>query len=239
MSGTFKYKGEPLGQELIASIAGLLSASTIPNVLWGNYMLTFHGVPSLVEDISFVIPDGVLAKATSILKAAKFSPCFKGQQCVHAHDTVQYRSSSPPSEHFHLLDPNVIMLFRKSEMLWKVDDFQTSSKIILASNRSYLPGNEPGLGGGAFPQSVRTVRVPSADCLVEAYSALFLRNWSNQYGSFWVAMLCYVMQYVDEKGRLDLNKVVDSRYGRFYLDLWEGKIGGRQAMINFKNAMES
>lgn len=42
-------KGEPLGQELIASIAGLLSASTIPNVLWGNYMLIVHGVPSVVE----------------------------------------------------------------------------------------------------------------------------------------------------------------------------------------------
>lgn len=49
MSETFKYKGEPLGQELIASIAGLLSASTIPNVLWGNYMLIVHGVPPVVE----------------------------------------------------------------------------------------------------------------------------------------------------------------------------------------------
>jgi hypothetical protein len=138
-----------------------------------------------------------------------------------------------------MLDPNVVMLFRKSEMLWKVDNFQTSSKIILASNRSYLPGNDPGLGEGAFPQSVRTVRVPSADCLVEAYCALFLRNWSNQYSSFWMAMLSYVVQYVDGKGRLDLNKVVDSRYRRFYLDLREGKIGARQAMINFKKAMES
>lgn len=49
MSEVFIYKGEPLGQELIASIAGLLSASTTPNVLWGNYMLIVHGVPSLVE----------------------------------------------------------------------------------------------------------------------------------------------------------------------------------------------
>lgn len=106
-----------------------------------------------------MIPDEALSKVTSILKAANFSPCSKGQQCVHAHDTVQYRSSPAPSEHFHMLDPNVIMLFRKSEMLWKVDNFQTSSKIILASNRSYLPGNDPGLGEGAFPQPVRTVRV--------------------------------------------------------------------------------
>ena len=186
-----------------------------------------------------MIPDEALSKATSILKAAKFSPCSKGQQCVHAHDTVQYRSSPPPSEHFHMLDPYVVMLFQKSETLWKVDNFQTSSKIILASNRSYLPGNDPGLGEGVFPHSGRTVRVPSADCLVEAYCALFLRNWGNRYNSFWMAMLSYVVEYMDGKGRLDLNNVVDSRYRRFYLDLREDKIGARQAMMNFKKAMES
>lgn len=188
-----------------------------------------------------MIPDESLPKAVSTLKAARFPSCSQGRQCCYAHDTVQWRGSPPPSEHFHISEHNAVMLFRKSETLWMVDTFQTSSKIILASNRSYLPdNNNPGLGEGAFPQSVPTVRVPSAGFLVEAYCTLLLRDWGqSRYGSFWMSMLAYVMQYVDAKGRLDLSKVADSRYRKFYCDVRAGKIGAKQAMKDFKKAMES
>jgi hypothetical protein len=131
-----------------------------------------------------------------------------------------------------------IMHFRRSETLRNVDPFPTSSKIILASNQSCLPGEEPGMGEGAFPQTLHAVCIPSADCLVEAYSHLLLQNGGKRYGSFWLSMLAYIMQYVDDKGRLDLEKV-ESRCRKFYLDLKRGKIGAKQAMKDFRETMES
>lgn len=50
-------------------------------------------------------------------------------------------------------------------------------------------------------------------------------------------MLLYIMQYVDDKGRLDLDKV-ESRCKNFYLDLKADQMGVKQAMKGFRKAME-
>ena len=38
----------PLSQELVAAVAYHLDSEGVPNVLWGNYLLTAFGVPSIV-----------------------------------------------------------------------------------------------------------------------------------------------------------------------------------------------
>jgi hypothetical protein len=38
-----------LGEPVIASVSGLLASGDVPNVLWGNYLLTVYGVPSLTN----------------------------------------------------------------------------------------------------------------------------------------------------------------------------------------------
>jgi hypothetical protein len=48
---SFKFHGQPISRQLIATIAGLLDARSIPGVLWGNNALIVHGVPSLAEVI--------------------------------------------------------------------------------------------------------------------------------------------------------------------------------------------
>jgi hypothetical protein len=45
---SFKLQDQPLSRSLIASIAAILHACGAPGVLWGNQMLTVHGVPTLV-----------------------------------------------------------------------------------------------------------------------------------------------------------------------------------------------
>ena len=40
--------GLPLSQELVAAVARRLDSDGVPNVLWGNYLLTVFGVPSIV-----------------------------------------------------------------------------------------------------------------------------------------------------------------------------------------------
>jgi hypothetical protein len=39
----------PLDNRLVASAAARLDAAKIPNVLWGNYMLTIFGIPTVVN----------------------------------------------------------------------------------------------------------------------------------------------------------------------------------------------
>lgn len=193
-----------------------------------------------------MVPDQALSEAVSALQHVGFNSCTQGRQCRFAHDTVEFCSSPPPAAHLHMTGPNVVMLFRKSDMLWNAPAVikptplpeGPNAKIILASDRKYLPGQEPGLGQGAFSTEFYPVRIPSAHCLVEAYSSLMLQDWSNDYGIFWMSMLAYIMQYVDAKGRLDLNQV-ESRRRNFYCELRGGKVGTAQAIKNFKTAMES
>jgi hypothetical protein len=39
----------PLDDRLVASAAARLDAAEIPHVLWGNYMLTIFGIPTVVN----------------------------------------------------------------------------------------------------------------------------------------------------------------------------------------------
>lgn len=45
----FHFSGQKLDNELVASISRLLDAAGVPNLLWGNYMLTLYGVPTIVD----------------------------------------------------------------------------------------------------------------------------------------------------------------------------------------------
>jgi hypothetical protein len=184
-----------------------------------------------------VVPDEALPKAVIALQVAAFPPCSQGRRCNYAEDTVQWRGSPPPSAHFHMSEHTLVTIFQKSKTSMNISNLTTSFKIICASEQNYLPQEEPGMGARAFPHTLHAVSIPSADCLVEAYCHLLLRDWSTRYGTFWLSMLSYIMQYVDDKGRLDLDKV-ESRCRKFYLDLKADQMGVKQAMKGFRKAME-
>jgi hypothetical protein len=48
MSG-FYFTGQQLDNNLVASISSLLDLADVPNLLWGNYLLTIYGVPTIVD----------------------------------------------------------------------------------------------------------------------------------------------------------------------------------------------
>lgn len=52
MSG-FCFTGQQLNNSLVESISSLLGAADIANLLWGNYLLTIYGVPTIV-DVSII-----------------------------------------------------------------------------------------------------------------------------------------------------------------------------------------
>lgn len=49
MMSEFHFTGQQLDNNLVESISGVLHAADIPNLLWGNYLLTIYGVPTIVD----------------------------------------------------------------------------------------------------------------------------------------------------------------------------------------------
>lgn len=47
------FYGQQLDDTLVASISSLLSATGIPNLFWGNFLLTVYGVPTIVDVSTF------------------------------------------------------------------------------------------------------------------------------------------------------------------------------------------
>jgi hypothetical protein len=38
-----------LDNELVSSIASLLNSTGVPSLLWGNYLLSVYGVPTIID----------------------------------------------------------------------------------------------------------------------------------------------------------------------------------------------
>jgi hypothetical protein len=46
---TFHFSGQQLDSDLVTSVSSLLDYINVPNLLWGNYLLTVYGVPTVVD----------------------------------------------------------------------------------------------------------------------------------------------------------------------------------------------
>ncbi|EAW16436.1 uncharacterized protein NFIA_057860 [Aspergillus fischeri NRRL 181] len=62
----FKFNGQELDVDLIASIAKLLDTNGIPNVMWGPYVLTRYGAPLVLQ---------LIDRAREVLLGANFVAC--------------------------------------------------------------------------------------------------------------------------------------------------------------------
>lgn len=49
MVANYDLRGHHLDNDLVASISLLLDKAGVPNLLWGNYLLTVYGVPTIVD----------------------------------------------------------------------------------------------------------------------------------------------------------------------------------------------
>jgi len=146
--------------------------------------------------------------------------------------------------HFHWGSPEALLLFKKSNFFPRLTnlsvdpDSALNPRIVLASNRKYLPEPDPVSGFCAFLPQFYPVRVPSAPCILEAQAFQFLRQDEDpRYYSYWISQMSYVGSYIEEKGRLDLNKVED-RSRNLYQDIFHRKAGVKMAIANYRKAYE-
>lgn len=42
-------EGEALDNKFVAKVSQILNAAGVPNLLWGNYLLTVYGVPTIID----------------------------------------------------------------------------------------------------------------------------------------------------------------------------------------------
>lgn len=93
--------------------------------------------------------------------------------------------------------------------------YDDNSDVIGASDPR-LPSACLGGGEGRFPPHLCSVRVPSPLENCEALILLLCRDYGSAYSPFWMAMLTYMLEFVDWAGLLREEDLGDG-YKPFYL----------------------
>ncbi|KAL2698263.1 hypothetical protein AAEP93_010973 [Penicillium crustosum] len=191
----FHFTQQKLDNDLVWSISTLLDSIGVPNLLWGNYLLTVYGVPTIVDEAAFVVPDDLAQAVFSSLMNAGFLPCNESSGCPHS-----------------------VSLYQKSDVLWEFEDLDLlpdeNPDIMLASD-DRLPSASLGRGRGRFLSHPCAVKIPCAMSYCEALILLLCRDRDSICESYWLAILSYMLEYVDGTDILDENKLQEG-YRKFY-----------------------
>ncbi|KAI1206186.1 uncharacterized protein F4807DRAFT_440190 [Annulohypoxylon truncatum] len=198
------------GENVVKLISALLSDAGVPSVLWGDYLLTIYGVPSIIGGIEFVIPDDKLPTAIAAFKKSSLLSCPDPQTCIVSGELSQ---TPAPAFHMHIEGSEVdISLRTHSETLWFIPPPSSADLEMKASEMSKayymkasdasLPGPRHGRGHGAFSPDGPPVIIPRAHILLEAYIRL-ASAFRKHYVSFFLSMVTYMEEYVDRDGFID------------------------------------
>jgi len=199
----------------------------------------------LRKSIDFVIPDDRLEDGTKALTQLKsLTPCPDREVCP---SSSQKRYTPPPAFHIHMKDSEVtVALYLQSETLWFLPPLDSSfsfpnelklpSQYILASDQTILPPWRPGRGSGVFKSGCDPVVVPKSHILLEAFLRLYARDSGKRIGSFAMAMIAYMEEYVDDDGLLDTNQLPEP-LKTSYKELRQGVKPVRQWRKEFREAL--
>ncbi|KAJ4386112.1 hypothetical protein N0V93_009004 [Gnomoniopsis smithogilvyi] len=224
-----------LTDKFVSSIAQALNAAEVPCVLWGHCLLRVHGVPTIVASVDFVVPDDSLEIAAKTLTNTKLlSPCPDLSTCLASSPD---RYTPPAAAHLHIDSSEVTVgIYTQSETLWFLPRLDISfppdtqhkklelpQQFCLASDRTILPPWRPGRGSGAFQSGYHPILVPKAHVLLEAFLRLYARDLGKKVGSFGMAMISYMEEYVDDDGLLDSDQLPEP-LNTFYRDLRAGRM---------------
>ncbi|KAM3458965.1 hypothetical protein MY3296_000112 [Beauveria thailandica] len=193
IAGKTSLDGKP-----VAKICQILNSAGVPNVVWGNYLLTIYGVPTIIDDVAFVVPDDRITAASSALIQANFTRCKDKLNCDRSYRFQSRR----PVEHFHMSDVFVLSLYQKSDILWELTGLDPRSSenadSILSASDPSLPSAVPGRGQGRLLSEYSAVRVPTVAKFCESLLLLMCCDYDTCYETYWMALLTYIIEYVDE-----------------------------------------
>ncbi|KAJ5713339.1 uncharacterized protein N7483_010520 [Penicillium malachiteum] len=161
--------------------------------------------------------------ASSVLEEANGSSCTKGPSCP-LWPAYQARA---PFEHFHVSTTFAVYLYRKSDTLWELDAFgvgeSEQSSDILSAPDPQLPSHVLGHGSGRMLPQFSHIRIPSPARYCEDLLLLLCRDTNTRFETYWMAMLTYIKEYVDEKSILKVEDLQEE-YRKFYCALRDGDL---------------
>ncbi|OAA39419.1 hypothetical protein NOR_06257 [Metarhizium rileyi] len=227
MAGKTLLDGKP-----VARICQILNSAGVPNVLWGNYLLTIYGVPTIIDDVAFVVPDDGITAASSALAQANFTPCGNKLTCDRSYRFQARR----PLEHFHMSHVFVLSLYRKSDTLWELTDLDSPTwetapaRLILSASDPSLPPAAPGRGQGRLPSEYSAVRVPAVAKYCESLLLLMCRDYNTTYETYWMALLTYIIEYVDETDYFSANDL-SYEFRKFYCAVKEADASSMWSLL--------
>lgn len=145
---------------------------------------------------------------------AGFLPCNESSGCPHSG------TFGVPTvfRHLHINDELAVSLYQKSDVLWEFEDLDLlpdeNPDIMLASD-DRLPSASLGRGRGRFLSHPCAVKIPCAMSYCEALILLLCRDRDSICESYWLAILSYMLEYVDGTDILYENKLQEG-YRKFY-----------------------
>ncbi|KAL4971054.1 uncharacterized protein BDV14DRAFT_194835 [Aspergillus stella-maris] len=229
----FHFTGQRLDNDLVSSVSNLLTEADIPNILWGNYVLSIYGVPTMVEGTFFVVPDEQVDVAGSLITEAGFLKCSKPLECPFS--IAPY--SPNPHMHMHMTDDIVVGLHRKSVILPRFPDLKIacddSSPDTMYASDTRLPEYFVGRGGGRFLEPT-SVRVPTPLRYCESILWLYCRDYATQLDSYWSVVITYLTEFVEEAGIFNKEDL-----GEGYKELYYGFYQGRMAIMRLLEEVRS
>lgn len=187
--------------------------------------------------------------AKAVAKLKPLSACPDPATCL-ASPCSPDRYTPPAAAHLHVDFSDVTVgLYPQSDTLCFLppleislasdaqdDDVRVPPYFCLASDRTALPPWRPGRASGAFQTGHHPVLVPRAHVLLEAFLRLYARDSDKKIGSFGMAMISYVEEYVDDNGLLDAEQLPEP-LRTLYGDLRTGRTPVRQWTRDLKEAL--
>ncbi|KAI0517887.1 hypothetical protein F5B22DRAFT_602856 [Xylaria bambusicola] len=226
---------DPLSQDGVKSISALLAGVGVPSILWGEYLLTVYGVPTIVGGIDFVVPDDKMLLAVATLKRSHLRPCPDLDACIVSGDRSPFPS---PAFHMHIPGSEIDVSLRlHSETLWFIpppDKPPSSKREIGAASSPYyleasspeLPPWRPGRGQGAFSSHGSPVLVPRAHVLLEAFIRL-ASAFREGHCNYFLQMVTYMAEYPFDDGLVNID-LLSKPCRTFWDKLEEAKLPVRQ-----------
>lgn len=167
--------------------------------------------------MAFVVPDESTETASSSIRQAGFAACTEGTGCP----VLTGCRSRHPIEHFHIEHELEVSVYRKSDVLPRFS-FSIGNKDLLNASDKRLPSAVPGRGRGRFPPEFGYVQIPHPVRYCEAVIMLLCRDYGTRSANYWMAILTYILDYMDETDIFDENNLSEE-YQPIYRALKEGE----------------
>ncbi|KAI1952885.1 hypothetical protein LOZ57_000968 [Ophidiomyces ophidiicola] len=195
----------PFGVPLLARVSRLLESNDVPNVLWGNFLVTIYGVPSLSNDIAFAVPNDKVSAARATLCRTDLKEC--NAEC---YVMDPFRTHPHPAVHFHLHNHDLyISIYPQSQVLPNLPNLTKSIADVISAADPSLPSPQVGYGSGALPPKYAFVRIPSPSCFTEAclINVSRLARKSDLGEVHYLCLVTYMVEYVYDRGSFKLDSL--------------------------------